>query len=308
MDMKSRKFSSPRDEALEIAYRTREAILDGKSDVVSVLRSCSVIASNLKKTEVQTWINSELSGYSDRSKVPSYRVENCRYEDHHVLQDRFREFETGIEVHVLASKIKANEDLRLVIDDRTTAVFDVARLEKIVASIIDRCLFFLNDVISELQYGGVVEYLMEEIRRNVDEKLVKLDKSVSEEASSIYTNLPSTNPVDWSKVAHSCRRILKFIADKVFPPADQQYKMKDGMMVEVGDKNYINRLCAFVDQKSSGGPRKFVIAEAKYLADYMKQVVEPMQKGEHEESIEKLDAEAMAIHTYLIINELLKLT
>ena len=164
----------------------------------------------------------------------------------------------------------------------------------------------MNDVISELQYGGIVEYLMEEIRKNTDEQLAQLDRKLTDETQSLYVNLTSTNPADWNKVGHSCRKILKLLADKVFPPREEPYQLKDGRTVEVGDPHFINRLCAFFDQKISGGERKFLIAEIAYLESYLRQVVEYDQMGEHKPSIEKFHANMMAIHTYLVTSEILK--
>ncbi len=166
--------------------------------------------------------------------------------------------------------------------------------------------FFLNDTISELQYGGIVEYLMEEIRKNTDENLATLDKTLSDEAQSLYINLTSTNPADWNKVAHSCRKMLKLLADKVLPPREEHYKMKDGREFEMGDHHFINRLCAFLDQNISGNERKFLLSEIGYLEEYLRGVVDYSQMGEHTPSIEKFHANMIAIHTYLIISEILK--
>lgn len=68
-----KKFSSPREEALEIALQTRKGILEGKLNAVSVLRACLVIANNLSKTDDEKWLRSELSGYMKSEEIPSYR-------------------------------------------------------------------------------------------------------------------------------------------------------------------------------------------------------------------------------------------
>lgn len=304
--MEFKKFSSPREEALEVAYTARKNLLDGKKDVVSLLRSCLVVATNLNKSEDEKWIKSELSGYK-RTDVPSYRIMRCYYEVNEVNQRIPESFEIYPEVQVLITQVNRNETLRLIINDKTVALVNPLRLEVIISKIQDRCLFYLNDVIRELQYGGIVEYLMEEIRNNVDEKLAKLDENIAKEVSSLCINLSSTNPADWPKVAHSCRRILQFIADKVFPPSNGEYTMKDGTVLKTGEPYVINRLCAFVDQKLSGDKRKFLMTDIKYFEDYMRKVVEFAQMGEHSKTLQKFDANMIAIHTYLIISDILKL-
>jgi hypothetical protein len=190
-------------------------------------------------------------------------------------------------------------------DDETYPVTG-GQFNQILSGIMDKCLFFLNETITELQYGGTVEYLMEEIRKNTDAKLAKLDKKIVDEAQSLFLNLTSTNPADWNKVGHSSRKMLKLLADNVFPPQNQPYKMKDERELKVGDDKFINRLCAFLDQNLSGGERKFLISEIKYFESYLRQVTEYAQMGEHKPSIEKYHADMLAIHTYLIISEILK--
>jgi hypothetical protein len=45
----------------------------------------------------------------------------------------------------------------------------------------------------------------------------------------------------------------------------------------------------------------------EYLEEYIQQVVDISQKGEHGKDIEEYDAHMIAIHTYLIVSEILKL-
>lgn len=303
--MEHRKFSSPREEALEIAYQTRKDILEGKRDAVSVLRACLVIATALNKNDAKKWIMQELSGYFRGNHIPEYRIVLCQYQKEGVVQKRFTKESVTYEAHVLSDYLKRGETMEIV-ETKKVVLLPPTRIDRILAKMIDACLFFLNDIIAELQYGGTVEYLMEEIRKNTDEKLAKLDRKLADETQSLFLNLTSTNPADWNKVGHSCRKILKLIADNVFPPRDELYRMKDDRTFEVGDPHFINRLCAFLDQKVAGEERKFLIAETQYLESYLHQIVEYAQMGEHKPSIEKYHANMIAIHTYLIASEILK--
>lgn len=303
-----RKFSSPREESLEIAIQTRKAILEGKRDVVSILRSCLVIARNLNKKDEEKWLMLELSGYMKSDKLPWYRYVNCPVENKFGDIEDFEEFNVYFAVHYLSAIIQGkNPWIRISSKDRVEKIIlQVSIIRGLLNNVIDKCLFFLNDIISELQYGGIVEYLMEEIRKNTDEKLATLDKTLTDEAQSLYINLTSTNPADWNKVAHSCRKMLKLLADKIFPPREDTYKMKDNRTLELGDPHFINRLCAFIDQKIRGNERKFFLVEITYLENYLREVVGYSQMGEHKPSIEKFHANMMAIHTYLIISEIIK--
>jgi len=62
--------TSPREEALEIAYKTRKMILESKPDAVVVLRRCLVVATILNKEKEIRWISKELSGYYQSDSKP----------------------------------------------------------------------------------------------------------------------------------------------------------------------------------------------------------------------------------------------
>ena len=51
--------------------------------------------------------------------------------------------------------------------------------------------------------------------------------------------------------------------------------MKDNTKLKVGDGQFCNRLCAFLDQKTVGQVRKLLIAEIQYLD----QIVECAQRA-----------------------------
>ena len=301
-------FSSPREEALEIAHNTRKRILEGNKDVVSIVRSCLVIANILNKKEIEKWCLVELSGYNEKDTVPQYRLINCFYEDTRNFDNTSTDFtpvKVTLDIHVLSTYLEKNQMIRFHSNEKVNFL-NQGRLSQILCGIMDKCLIFLNAIITELQYGGTVEFLMEEIRQNTDEKLMKLDTKLVDEAQSMFINLNSTNPADWNKVGHSSRKMLKILADNVFPATSQKYTMKDKTLLDVDDPHFINRLCAFLDQKLNSKERKLAIAEIEYFQSYLRQVTGYAQKGEHKVSIEKYHADMLAIHTYLIMSEILK--
>jgi hypothetical protein len=221
-------FASPREEALELAYQTRKTILTGNTDPVAILRACLVIATDLSKVSIAEWIAQELSGFKTK-EVPDYRIHSCPVFGgvYGTTEMGFEEIKLWQPVHYLASYSKKHEDFVVSLKDDKKLYVSPNRIDSTLAAIVDKCFQFLNATITELQYGGVVEFLMEEIRRKTDEKLATFDPKIAEETQSLYLNLMSTNPADWSKVGHSCRKILKFLADHVFPHSETKYTAKD---------------------------------------------------------------------------------
>lgn len=303
--MERKRIASPREEALSLALKARRDVLEKRQNPVSTLRSCLVIASILNKKDVREWVTRELHGYTRSDEFPAYRIIDWNILDQFGNNVGFTEEKIWYGVHELQDHFERKLEIYFMRDKNRVAL-NLRNINRVLSTIVDRCLNFLNAIVSELQYGGTVEYLMEEIRKNTDERLVKLDSKLANESKSLFLNLTSTNPADWNKVGHSSRKMLKILADNVFPPKKDKHTMKDGRKIQVGDPQFINRLCAFLDQKLEGGERKFLMSEIKYFESYLRQVTDYAQMGEHKPSIEKYHADMLAIHTYLILSEILK--
>ncbi|MFA5070952.1 MAG: hypothetical protein WC511_01110 [Candidatus Pacearchaeota archaeon] len=283
------KFESPQQEALEIALESRRKLLDGKEDIISVLRSCLVVANNLSKEEEIKWIKNELNG--EFNKIPSYRKISCLNED-----EKLEDCDVPFEIKLLYNY--SHNERMIKYGKITIRPVDCSR---IIDGVTNKCLFFLNDSISELLYGGYIQSFFERIRKEVDKKIISLNSNIPQELESIYRNLISKNPTDYSKVALSCRKILKIIADKVFPAQEQKYKTKDGREWEVKDPNFRNRLLCFLDKNSTSEISK---SQCELMEKYLKDVVEETQDGVHKD-LSNYEASMIALHTYLIASEVL---
>ena len=147
-----------------------------------------------------------------------------------------------------------------------------------------------------------MESLFNNISSVVEKKIEVLDKSILEELKSLYLNLVSKNSSDWVKVAHSCRRVLKFIADKVFPASDEKYITKDKREWQVKDNNFLNRLICFFDKEGVSNISK---SEVEFVEKYIRAVTSETQDGVHKNEITHFEASTLAIHTYLILSQVL---
>jgi hypothetical protein len=89
----------------------------------------------------------------------------------------------------------------------------------------------------------------------VDKVLSQVIPDAVQRFTAIYDNLVSDSPEDWSNAVHGCRRILLDLANAVQPPTDAGRTVdgKDGKprTVKLGAGNYVNRIMAFVQDRSS---------------------------------------------------------
>ncbi|OGU57053.1 MAG: hypothetical protein A2V66_05560 [Ignavibacteria bacterium RBG_13_36_8] len=127
---------------------------------------------------------------------------------------------------------------------------------------------------------------------------------------SVYDNLKSENPEDWSNAVHSCRRILQAFADKYYPPnPDGKNEIESGSKkIKVGKKNYINRLILYIESKSkSKNFINIVGSHLDFIGNRIDSIYDASNKGSHSIIKTKEEAERYIIYTYLLIGDLLLL-
>ena len=300
------------DDMLAMARKARDKVHDGRFDPIGILRTCFTLAVTLDLTGDCVWISYELFGYpkhSDKGEeviLPAYRTVQLnsspfgsfrteRYEIRENLQDLLVYVKRGMKQTISTGYF----------GDRWT--INSSNYERVIGSVANRCLIFLDYVVTELQYGDTIASLTDGIRKQTDEKLANLGDEMVNEIKSLADSLASENPADWSKVGHSCRRMLEILADKVFPARDQPYLGKDGRRHPVGPEQYINRIVCFVDQRSTGSQRRLLTAEVEFLASYLDCLKIVACAIEHTIPSEKYHVDMAAIRTYLMVSELLKL-
>ena len=293
---------TPKEEALEIAIKTRDKLLEENPNTSAIIQGCFVVASSLGDTENLKWISDELDGYSSNTEVPRYRKFWQRKsgkprEDIYVIH-------SVLIIENFCLKEKTFEVWDPDIEDKGYSL-DSGWCYRILSGVKNRCLIYLTNKITELRYGGLISSIVDKMIDDINIKISKMNVEAMSELQSIYNNLSSgKSETDWSKVAHSCRRVLKIVADSLFPSQNEQYIDSIGKRHNVKEDDYMNRLLAFVDTKRGNG---IISAEIKYLSSYLDNIRDFSGKGEHSK-IDKVQAEQIAVHTYLILSQILKLT
>ncbi len=162
----------------------------------------------------------------------------------------------------------------------------------------------------QLKYSSVPRDIFEKIRIETDKTLAELVPEAVKKFVSIYSNIRSSNPEDLSNAVHSCRRILKAVADKLYPPNPNDMKeiSINGKSIKVGPGNYINRLMVFIDNNSDSIRYKEIIgSHLRYLGDRIDSIYSASTKGSHIEINSLEEAERYIIFTYLLIGDVLRL-
>lgn len=157
----------------------------------------------------------------------------------------------------------------------------------------------------QLKFSSFASEVFSRIRERVDISIAELAPDAVRRLTSVHDNLRSENSEDWSNAAHSCRRILRDLADAVFPartePRITSYKGKE-TTIALGPENYINRIMCYVaDNIESPTAKEIVGSDLHYLGDRLDAIASGAQKGSHTDIVTREEADRIVVHTYMIL-------
>lgn len=120
--------------------------------------------------------------------------------------------------------------------------------------------------------------------------------------SAIRTYERAEVPEDYAQVATSCRRVIEYVADAIFPPADPA---PDGRLL--GPKHYRNRLLAFADEERvSDTNLDLICASTDLLGEQLEKLGSLVNKGVHAE-VTRHEAHRCLLRTIMALDDILSL-
>ena len=161
----------------------------------------------------------------------------------------------------------------------------------------------------ELRFSGIADDIFSRIREKVDAAIGSKVPDAVQKLAAVYDNLQSENPEDWANAVHSCRRILQDLADAVYPPRADIEKEINGKkrIIKLGADNYINRLIAFLEERSNSDRFKEIVgSHLSFIGDRLDSVFQAAQKGSHS-VVTKEEADRYVVYTYLVAGDVLSL-
>lgn len=160
----------------------------------------------------------------------------------------------------------------------------------------------------ELRFSNIADDIFANIREKVDENIGKIVPESVERFNAVYEYLNSENTEDWSNAVHSCRRILKDLADAVYPPSEDKQIDGQETITKLDKEHYINRIIEFITQSSdSQSYQRVVGSQLKFIEDRLNSLLNASHKGTHETIVSKDDANHIVVYTYLLIGDILSL-
>jgi hypothetical protein len=192
------------------------------------------------------------------------------------------------------------------VGERNGIVAIIKKYEKRIGIVKGKIYDYTLKIYNQLTYSNTVEDIFTEKRKIVDVKLLNLCPETIRKFSSIFLNMDSNNPEDWANAVHTCRRILKEVADNLYPPKPESIFIGK-KEIKLGEEQYVNRLIQYIESKSKSSTYNAVVgSNLSYIGNRIDSVNNAACKGTHDK-INLNEAKSYVIYTYLLLGDILNL-
>jgi len=171
-----------------------------------------------------------------------------------------------------------------------------------------RVHIYLSETEKQLIFGQINADIFERNRIYVDSKLGKLNPEVMSQFVSVYRRMQEKDPESYAQAATSCRRIIKSLADALYPPSGNPIRCADNNDRILSDDKYINRLRQYLqEQIPHSSSSELLLADVELLGKKIKKLNDLTCKGAHAE-IPEFEINQCVIQTYLMAGDILRIS
>ena len=191
---------------------------------------------------------------------------------------------------------------------RALSLMRVRYCKSILSKIQSRIHDFLSQTEKQLIFGQIHSDIFEKNRSYVDLKLGELCPDALTKFVSAQKRIKEDDPESWAQSLTTCRRLLKTLADSLYPALEEPVAGIDGKKRKLTEDKYITRLWQYVFEKSKGSTSgKLLESIVNDLGNRIDKIYELTNKGVHAE-VSEFEVNQCVIQTYLIAGDLLRLS
>lgn len=166
---------------------------------------------------------------------------------------------------------------------------------------------FLSTTEKQLMYGQMNSDIFERNRQYVDARLRAIAPDALAKLVSVYRRLSEGDEEARSQALLSCRRILKSLADTLYPVPTQPVLGPDSRERALTEEKYISRLWQFVYERVKGKTAgDLLLAQVNDMGNRIDRLYDLSSKGVHVDTTE-FEVDQAVIQTYLLIGDILRL-
>lgn len=323
------------DDALNLAKKVLNAVLFEDKNLETNLYGFLAISHRLGREKDISWVKGELQGFFTidpplyRKKVASFiyqgrtrltTKDNSSYFhiplksglpklEHAVKEDDGKMVEFSIERNDPQFTTIEKLSKHKITSTFVNVKYFKADITKISGYVKVELIEKLDSMIQEITYGKIPKSIFSEYQTKVNQKLSDSNPNAISALNTAYDSLGgSHDPERISQVSLACRRLIKHIADEVFPSSNEQYILKlddKTYNLSLGDDKVLNRLTAYVDSLNYKN-KQHILDEINVLRGFYYGEEGYVNKGIHSE-ITNSEAKRLVLYTYLILGDIILL-
>ena len=301
------------EEALVLAREALDAIQIGKPGATSLaVRKLDLSADLIDDKKLKRWCGFQLGRYETRLPYP----EDIDEEYIGQLSTKIIELKLPLTNEELQPRLtvsggafKSIEFIEHVLarlnreKSGNDGTFYRTNLQSTISASSNEAYSWATRLYKTLNFGEIPSRQFNVIRDRVDTLLLDTCPGAIEKFMSAYERLSSTSSEDWSHALTAARRVIKDLADSIYPPRETRQGERN-----LGQDQYINRLWAFLDENADPGSDKDLAkAHINYLGSFIQRLNEKASKGVHSD-VRYSEAVRAVLYTYLTLGDILELS
>lgn len=191
---------------------------------------------------------------------------------------------------------------------RTELLMAAGQREQVLARVRARVVDFLSTAERQLAFGQINADVFERNRVYVDQRLARVAPQALEQFAAAYRRQAEGDAEARSHALTSCRRVLKTLADALYPASGEKVVGVDGRERKMTDDKFIARLCQYASESGVGSAaRQVLAAQIAALGERLDALNDLASKGVHA-NVSPAEVDQCLIQTYLTVGDLLRLS
>lgn len=179
-------------------------------------------------------------------------------------------------------------------------------LEDIIERVKQMVHDFLIDTERQIEFGQRRPSIFDRGREYIEQALVARAPDALEKFQAAEECLASGQPEDLAHALTSCRRMIKALADALYPATGVVIVGDDGREREMTDDAYRNRLLQFASERVGSTHNGLVKETMRSLGARLQRLNELSSKGVHDD-VGRVEAESCIMWTYLTAADILRI-
>jgi hypothetical protein len=190
---------------------------------------------------------------------------------------------------------------------RVSLVASRVSLDTVLARIKNRLWEFLTETEYELSFGEATGETFDRLRSYVDKQLTTISPPALEQFQTAYRRLKEGGDEDRAHALTSCRRVLKTLADELYPARSEPVTGADGKARTLNDARFVNRLLQFVVETVGKHENGAVVqAMLEDVAARLEALNALASKGVHAD-VTTYEVDTCVVQTYLVVADVLRI-